>query len=147
MLTPLSSLPVQLHINSVSVLYFPAQCLSLNTLLSAFTSFYSCLHFGWIKTFQKSVWISPCLLINHWLSPLYSWPFTCQGHWFKLWWSSGPKRVMMRAAMSAFHWGCHWHELLILDEQQFTAQLNHRSCTLHRQKDKTLCLSMELNNR
>lgn len=70
MLTPLSSFPVQLHINSVSVLYFLAQWLSLNRLLGTFIPFYSCLHFGWIKTFQKSDWISSCQLINHSLSPL-----------------------------------------------------------------------------
>lgn len=56
---------LQTHINS-----------SWFSSLGAFISFCSCIRFAWIKTFQKSIWISPCLLIIHSLSPPYSWPFT-----------------------------------------------------------------------
>lgn len=42
----------------------------------------------------------------------------------------------MRVTMSALHWGCHWHEVLISDERQFIAQLNHQP-TLYIGKEKT----------
>lgn len=79
--------------------------------LGAFISFYFCIHLGWIKTLQKSVWISPYLFMNYSSKPLYSWPFTWQVYLLN------PQRSIdlsweTRATRHAVHRVCHWCEVM-----------------------------------